>query len=132
MTASSAAVKGLKRKAAEDVIGTSVPVSPTPNPDHNDYTSKRPRFSSTNSDSDVSCDDPVLYKERKYVERRNKNNIASKRSRETRKQKYVNMEDKANQLELENKELDLRVREMEKLTKKMKDILVKRMAVKMS
>jgi len=107
---------GCKRKASSVI----------PNPDHSDYTTKRPRLTST--DDDEPPHTKTEQKEKKYVERRQKNNVASKRSRETRKQKYVDMEVKAQELEQENKELAIRVKEMELLTKTMKDILVKRLS----
>ena len=64
----------------------------------------------------------------KYIERRRKNNIASKRSRETRKQKHVSLQDKAEELERQNAALKLKVEQLEKLAKEMKDTLVQKLA----
>lgn len=68
--------------------------------------------------------------EDKHRFRREKNNIASKRSREVRKQKFVDMEAEAERLVLENARLEKRVVELERLAKQMKDILVAKMAGK--
>jgi len=108
-------IKSMKRKVSSVSI----------NPDHNDYTCKRLRLPSTDDELPETSTD---HKGRKYIARRQKNNVASKRSRETRKQKYVDMEQKSLELEKENKELEIKVKEMELLTKKMKDILVKRLS----
>jgi len=130
----------VKRKAG--MIDSSGSI-PAPNPDHNDYTSKRPRLESDSCDegtrsrlmsygdsdvSDCNVTSSSSGRGQKYRERRDKNNVASKRSRATRKQKYVNMEETASKLERENEELRQRALEMEKLTKEMKAILVKRLA----
>ncbi|XP_076092891.1 uncharacterized protein LOC143064156 [Mytilus galloprovincialis] len=68
--------------------------------------------------------------DKKYRERRNKNNVASRRSRETRKMKFVNMEDEANRLVVKNAELRERIAEMEILAKEMKTLLVQKLAAK--
>ncbi len=60
--------------------------------------------------------------------RRRKNNIASRRSRETRKQKFVGMEKQAEELEAKNAALRVKVAELERLTKIMKDALVQQLA----
>ena len=95
-----------------------------PNPDH-DYVSKskQPRLSNDSESVTNVADEHV-----KYRERRVKNNIASKRSRETRKQKFTLMELKAIELEAANEELEKKVTELEGLTKRMKEILVQRLA----
>ena len=59
-----------------------------------------------------------------YLERRRKNNVASKRSRETRKLQLVAMEAEAEHLELTNARLRQRVSELEELTHSMKAALV--------
>ena len=69
-------------------------------------------------------------KDEKYIERRTKNNIASKRSRKTRKEKFVSMEERADNLVIENKELAQKIVKMEALAKAMKEALVKKMASK--
>ena len=64
---------------------------------------------------------------RKYLERRRKNNIASRRSREIRKIKYSEMEQKAMHLESENKRLKEKIAKMEILTAQMKETLIARL-----
>lgn len=59
----------------------------------------------------------------KYVERRKKNNLASRRSRETRKRKYVEMQEHVFQLEWRNAELRNKVEKMETLSRTMKQLL---------
>lgn len=124
------------------------------NPDHLDYTCKRPRaatastsegpaeITSSASELPTSVDlliappespttegGPVPGGSRsKYIERRMKNNIASRRSRQTRKQKFIDMEVQADELELANEKLKKQVAELEKLTKVMKDMLVTKLA----
>ena len=99
------------------------------NPDHDAYTTKvkRARYSSSEADEQEpeSSDTKVTSK---YVERRRKNNIASRRSRETRKQKFVQMEQQAVELELANVKLEQQVTELENLTKLMKNILVQKLS----
>ncbi|XP_076437297.1 uncharacterized protein LOC143276584 [Babylonia areolata] len=62
--------------------------------------------------------------------RREKNNVASKRSREIRKQKFAGMEEEAERLIVDNARLEKRVAELERLAKQMKEILVAKMAGK--
>jgi len=66
----------------------------------------------------------------KQTARRIKNNIASKRSREQRKQKFVEMDEEAQMLEVENDRLRLKIIELEKMAKEMKAVLVAKMAGK--
>lgn len=98
-------------------------------PDHNYSTlKKRKRKISEISDcSEVinSGDDTKLTK---YLERRRKNNIASKRSRETRKTKFMSMDEQADELEKANAELRQRIEQLESLTKRMKEALVARLS----
>ena len=119
---------------------------PAVNPDHNDYTRKsapvrplkRARTATVTSESDaesvVSNTStafgvvPTIGKDQKYLERRRKNNIASRRSRETRKQKFASMDKQAEELEARNAELRVKVAELEKLTKLMKDTLIQQLA----
>ncbi len=109
------------------------------NPDHNDYTvkSKRARISSsaTVSSMDEECLEEgsssscqSKSKEDRYRHRRDKNNVASRRSREARKQKFANMESQAVELEKANQSLREKIQELEALTKHMKDTLVQRLA----
>lgn len=106
--------------------------------DHCDYTRKRPRLSTVSSEmSDSDAESTISSvssvnmartpKERK-VQRRIKNNIASRRSRETRKMKFSEMEEEAAELERRNKELSQKVIELETLAKQMKAVLVQRLA----
>lgn len=60
----------------------------------------------------------------RYLERRRKNNAASKRSREIRKHQQVNMEEEVVHLEQVNANLRQRVAELERLTSVMKSALV--------
>jgi len=68
--------------------------------------------------------------EDKYRLRREKNNVASKRSRETRKRKFVDMEAECEQLVVENARLEARITKLEDLAKRMQKILVAKMAGK--
>ena len=109
------------------------------NTDH-DYVTKKPRLSpepvvdspksskSTQSTSKTSA--RKLTPDQKYRERRNKNNIASRRSREIRKMKYSEMEEEANRLIIVNEEMKVRIAEMEKVAKDMKALLVQKLAAK--
>ncbi len=121
------ATKRTATQAFDDVAV--VPV--TPNPDHNDYISKekKPRFSTSSiEEEDTNSMVSTMTKDTKYFERRHKNNIASRRSRQSRKQKYTDMEQQVIDLEESNIALQNKVVELEKLTKSMKDILVKKLA----
>lgn len=75
---------------------------------------------------------PQIVKNSKYFERRKKNNVASKRSRETRKHHFIEMEAQADHLEEENERLRKRIEKLEQLTKQMKDVLVKRLSMSSS
>lgn len=141
----------------EPLIPTTV-MEKSPNYDH-DYVAKRPRMStlmedlpievSLKDEEDAAClsmeflypgpiptpstsqiTDDSAPTEDKYRHRREKNNIASKRSRESRKMKFENMEQEAERLEEDNKRLEVRIVELEKLAKQMKEILVAKMAGK--
>lgn len=90
----------------------------SPVSDHSDYTLKPKHPTEVVSTT----------KAEKYVERRMKNNIASKRSRNTRKQKYVNMEEEAERLETLNRMLEHKVTELETLASSMKASLIQRLA----
>lgn len=109
----------IKRKRSSSVIS-----------DH-DYVLKKPRVEESTSDTeglllqDMSAAQPSTSSADKYKERRRKNNIASRRSREIRKQKFVDMEIEADNLESENRKLEAKIVEMERLAKEMKAILVK-------
>lgn len=140
-----------------DVLSANVGVSTASNLDH-DYSSKRPRMSAateevssveelflpppptpsvshtpstsytpTPSTSFIIVDAVAPEKARN---RREKNNVASKRSRESRKQKFVNMEEEADRLVEENAHLEKRVVVLERLAKQMREMLVAKMAAK--
>jgi len=66
----------------------------------------------------------------KYRERRVKNNIASKRSREIRKQKHSVLEEQAEHLVKENARLQEQIVQLEALTKEMKASLIQKMTGK--
>ena len=66
----------------------------------------------------------------KYRERRDKNNAASRRSRQIRKSKYVKMEVEAEELEEKNNKMRKKIVELEKMAKFMKDELIKQMTKK--
>lgn len=130
------AIKGMKRGASE---AFSAEIKPTPNPDHSDYISKKRRVSSTSSVDSLASETslvsettatPTKTKTQKYFERRRKNNIASKRSRETRKHKYTDMEQKAIDLEQHNIQLRQKVAELETMTKRMREVLIEKMTKK--
>ncbi|XP_060075566.1 uncharacterized protein LOC132555232 [Ylistrum balloti] len=101
--------------------------------DH-DYVSKKPRTSTSSAMEDEVFDfekpTTKIAPAEKYRERRVKNNIASRRSREIRKQKYVNMEEEAERLVAENAKLRERITEMEQLAKEMKATLISKLAGK--
>lgn len=136
------AKRGRKRTVTEAILTamesgdgiTSVPASPV---DHNDYTlkpKKRARIATVTSESDaestissVSSSTSPYVKTEKYVERRSKNNIASKRSRETRKQKFSTMEEEVESLQERNQELEAKVHELEAMAKDMKAMLIQRL-----
>jgi len=113
--------------------------SPTATPDHSYSTVLKPTVhkrkhsdSTTADDADDTCGsndvDVVVVKRSKYLERRKKNNIASKRSREIRKNKFVEMDEHSARLERSNAELKARIEQLESLTKKMKEALVAKLS----
>ncbi|XP_021357098.1 cell death specification protein 2-like [Mizuhopecten yessoensis] len=98
--------------------------------DH-DYVSKKSRTSSATEDDDVFEEPKAkVAPVQKYRERRVKNNIASRRSREIRKQKYANMEGEAERLIVDNAKLRERIEEMEQMAKEMKATLISKLAGK--
>jgi len=112
----------------------------TTTPDHSYSTSRRPaatkrRFSELTNLDDEADEGTALVavpvevvKRTKYLERRMKNNIASKRSRETRKTKFLEMDDEATKLEQSNEDLRKRIELLESLTKRMKEALVAKLS----
>jgi len=99
-------------------------------------TPKRRRVSSTASnDSEVSSTSCALDFEDldvtnldKTTVRRIKNNIASKRSRESKKNMLSGMDEEAEQLIVANAQLKIKIIELEKMAKEMKQKLVAKMA----
>lgn len=141
-----AAAPSRKRTATEALLdamettssssGQVVPSSPV---DHLGYTlqakrSKRVVRHSTVDDDDYNDDEiPSTSMDgngNKTAERRIKNNIASKRSREIRKQKFLDQEAEVERLKKANEQLKAQIAEKEKLTERMKAALVKRLARK--
>ncbi|XP_046553161.1 uncharacterized protein LOC124262688 [Haliotis rubra] len=129
----------MKRKFEEvvefvDVVSMEEEVVAT-TPDH-DYVCKRPRLSTSSSVSEewgpsgaAASTSPVPLVQ-KYRQRRDKNNVASRRSREIRKQKFVDMESQADELIVDNEKLRLKIVDLEKLAKEMKAILVSKLSGK--
>lgn len=98
--------------------------------DH-DYITKIPRMSKVVvNPQDEIVEEKGKAPEKKYVERRIKNNIASKRSRYIRKMKFVEMESEADRLIQENQKMRLKIEEMETLAKEMKSALINKLAEK--
>ncbi|KAL8618442.1 hypothetical protein ACOMHN_049859 [Nucella lapillus] len=129
-----------------DLLTARVGMPTAPNLDH-DYSSKRPRMSAATEEpasaQEISLPSTAAPSptpstsftfaepaENKSRNRREKNNIASKRSREIRKKKVAGMESEADQLIGDNARMEKRIAELEKLAKKMKEILVAKMAGK--
>lgn len=120
--------------ASSDPLGLLTAPSPAA-ADHSTYV-KRRRLSSESCDDGYSivgaldtagtakCDDGH---DEKYRERRRKNNIASRRSRELRKRKMETTEQRAQELEEENKRLRARVEELERTGRLMKELLLQRL-----
>jgi leukemia factor-related protein len=123
----------------------------TLSPDHSYYTtvkqSEKRKFSEMSNDdkeedeeeeeefsvcgssySDSAAPLDTATKRTKYIERRMKNNVASKRSREIRKNKYVEMDEQAVELEKANEELRKKIEQLERLTLAMKDALVAKLS----
>jgi hypothetical protein len=112
----------------------------TTSPDHSYSTSMLPsttkrRFSELTNFEDEESEGTALptvpvevVKRTKYLERRKKNNIASKRSREMRKNKFLEMDGETTKLEQANEELRKRIELLENLTKKMKEALVAKLS----
>ncbi|XP_045210121.2 thyrotroph embryonic factor-like [Mercenaria mercenaria] len=105
--------------------------------DH-DYVSKKPRLAepvttvkASHVTSSIQSKVTPTYKSTdKYRERRDKNNEASRRSRQIRKQKFIEMDSEANDLEVKNEALRKKIIELEALAKTMKAMLIKKMTDK--
>jgi hypothetical protein len=119
-----------KKRLHDTILGEVHPFSPIPDHNYSFVNQKRQKLDeSTTSESCSEVDHPprTIVRTTKYLERRKKNNIASKRSRETRKNRFLEMEVQANELEGENDKLRDRITKLEKLTQQMKEVLVKRL-----
>ncbi|XP_013405675.1 uncharacterized protein LOC106170376 [Lingula anatina] len=93
-----------------------------------DIVTKRAKVNSVASESDTeSVITTASGSNDRYGERRRKNNIASKRSREQRKNKYIEMEEEAVRLAKENSELQAKIELLEKATKDLKQVLVQKL-----
>jgi hypothetical protein len=107
-------------------------IQPVATPDHSYFTVVKPSSSKRKNSETAYYDDAdegtVVVKCSKYLERRKKNNIASKRSRETRKNKFVEMDEQSTLLEHANERLRARIKELESLTRRMKDALVAKLS----
>lgn len=96
------------------------------NADHNYYVSpKKACVDETFNLLDNDHDDIMHIR---YLERRRKNNAASKRSRETKKSRVMEMEQQVVQLEQDNGHLKDSIEELERLTKVMKSLLLQRVS----
>lgn len=109
-------------------------IEETTSVDH-DYISKKARMAHATKSPDAApantrdiAPNSKVNPNEKYRYRRTKNNIASKRSRETRKMKYVEMEDEATRLVKENESLRERMGVLEQLAKEMKATLVEKLS----
>lgn len=103
-------------------------------PDH-DYVTKKmrsaPAVATVEASPSTSSSVVVAEKPKnKYRERRDKNNVASRRSREIRKEKFTSMNKEADHLEVRNEELRKKIVELEDLAKIMKAELIKKMTTK--
>ncbi|CAM1154170.1 Uncharacterised protein g11099 [Pycnogonum litorale] len=86
--------------------------------------SKRKQPSKTAVETQDEDNEPVS-KCRKYSEMRRKNNIASRKSRMSRKEHIIDQEAKCNELESENEILRIKVEKLEELTAELKKQLIK-------
>lgn len=60
-----------------------------------------------------------------YRERRDKNNVASRRSRSRRRNKFTDMEDRAEDLESENEHLRKKIEELTQIAEESRECLIK-------
>ena len=139
----------LKRKLAEPevvegpMIGNVITIEmmeteqvPDSSTSDHDYVVKKPRLVSTSYE--IESPTPVTSSTitstatppTKYRERRDKNNAASRRSRQIRKDKFVKMEVEAEELAVKNDRLRAKIVELEKLAKFMKAELINQMTKK--
>ncbi|GFS14614.1 transcription factor protein [Elysia marginata] len=123
---------------SENVVSTTTTAiftSPcSPELDH-DYTSKVrvievPSARETNKKSQEPVEAGPSKEVDKQSIRRQKNNIASKRSREQRKQKFSELDREAEELIVKNAALRQKIAELEKVAREMKAVLVAKMSGK--
>ncbi|CAL1528368.1 unnamed protein product [Lymnaea stagnalis] len=124
-------------------IQVSPSVVMTTTSDH-DYTTKCKKISLESKPTSQPCDDNSALKLTDTIEytmdanvvgdkqavRRMKNNVASKRAREQRKQKFADMDQEAEQLIAANEVLRQKIVELEKMAQEMKAQLVAKMSGK--
>ncbi|KAJ8307040.1 hypothetical protein KUTeg_015124 [Tegillarca granosa] len=115
--------ESVKRKL-DDVVTMEMEDDPAAVSIDHDYVCKKPRLtevvveSVTEAEPSTSTASKMMRSPaQKYRERREKNNIASKRSRETRKMKFKDMELEAVRLVEENQNLKVKIVELEKMAK---------------
>lgn len=128
--------ESVKRKL-DDVVTMEMEDDPAAVSIDHDYVCKKPRLtevvveSVTEAEPSTSTASKMMRSPaQKYRERREKNNIASKRSRETRKMKFKDMELEAVRLVEENENLKVKIVELEKMAKEMKTVLIQKLANK--
>lgn len=108
-----------QRLATPVVVGTSAAVDVISTTD----------VTASDTDSDVFIE-KLGRKKDKYRQRRDKNNEASRRSRQIRKRKFVEMDKEADELEVKNEALRKKIVELEALAKTMKAHLIQKMTSK--
>jgi len=123
---------GIKRTAVEAFLEMSL--DPSASEDHNYHVPSKKK-TAPGDWTDLADDCAVVNqagnvddKYMRYLERRRKNNAASKRSRETKKNRMVEMEQQAIHIEKENERLRERLVELDRLTKLMKSLLVQKVS----
>jgi len=124
-----------KRKTAESLdLDTVCQETPAGVYDH-DYVSKKLRTAAVEGDVEPAPTTSTTTTtgrsgNKKYRERRDKNNVASRRSRQIRKQKFKEMDKEADILTSANEKLRQKIEELEGLAKIMKAELIKKMTDK--
>lgn len=113
-----------KRKAA---VAFAAAASPDTTVDHNYHVPSKKTF--TVETGELIKQNQADIKHLRYLERRRKNNAASKRSRETKKNRMMEMEQQAVLLEQDNECMQQRIVELERLSKLMKSLLVQKVCV---
>lgn len=116
--------------ASDDLCSPSQEVPEIQSGDGGKKTKKRSISLMLDSEDDeiISCESKCKKKksgEEKYFEMRQKNNEASRRSRQMRKQKHQSLEQQAVQLEEENKKLREKAEQLEKTVKSLKSGLIR-------